>query len=292
MDLASLLPILLRASVFLLVFALALGASFDEALYVFRRPAQFVRSLFAMAIVMPLTAVTLAAAFDLPYAVKLTLIALAVSPVPPILPMKQIRAGGSESYTVGLLFAAALLSIVMVPVIVEMAGRLFDTPAHVPFSAVGLIVFVTVIAPLLAGMTVRFLAPGLAQRIARPVSSIAMVALLVGVAPIVYVAFPAAVTLFGNGTVAAFVVFVVAGIATGHLLGGPGLENRVVLALATATRHPGIAMAVAHFVAPTEKLVLGAVLWYLIVGVAVSAIYLAWCRRRRRIGTVGLETES
>jgi BASS family bile acid:Na+ symporter len=291
MDLATLLPILLRASVFLLVFALALGASFDEALYVFRRPAQFVRSLLAMAIVMPLVAVTLAAAFDLAYAVKLTLIALAVSPVPPILPMKQIKAGGSESYTVGLLFAAALLSIVTVPVIVEMAGRLFDTPAHVPFSAVALIVFVTVIAPLLAGMAVRFFAPAFAQRIARPLSSLALVTLLIGVAPIVYVAFPAAVTLFGNGTVAAFAVFVVAGIATGHLLGGPELENRVVLALATATRHPGIAMAVAHFVAPTEKLVLGAVLWYLIAGLAVSAVYLAWCRRRRRIGTVGIGTE-
>jgi BASS family bile acid:Na+ symporter len=136
--------------------------------------------------------------------------------------MKQIRAGGSESYTVGLLFAAAALSIVTVPIIVEMAGRLFDTPAHLPFSAVALIVFVTVIAPLLAGMTVRFFAPGLAQRIARPLSSIATVTLLIGVVPIVYAAFPAAVTLFGNGTVAAFTVFIAAGIAAGHLLGGPG----------------------------------------------------------------------
>jgi BASS family bile acid:Na+ symporter len=285
MDLASLIPIVLRTSICLLVFALALHASFNDAFFVFRRPAWFARSLFAMAIVMPLIAVGLAAAFDFPHAVKLMLIALAVSPVPPVLPMKQIRAGGSESYTVGLLFAAAVLSIATVPIMVEIAGRIFDTPAHVPISAVALIAFTSVIAPLLAGMIVRHLAPRFAQRIARPLSSIATVTLLIGVAPIVYFAFPAAVTLFGNGTVAAFAVFVAAALAAGHLLGGPELTNRVVLALATATRHPGIAMAVAHFVAPTDKLVMGAVLWYLIVATALSAGYLLWCRRRQRADT-------
>jgi bile acid:Na+ symporter, BASS family len=137
-----------------------------------------------------------------------------------------------------------------------------------------------VIAPLAAGIMVRHFAPRFAQRMARPVSLFAMVALLVGVLPIVFSAWPAAVSLIGDGTLAAIVVFVVAGLAAGHLLGGPDPDNRVVLALATATRHPGVAMAVAHAAAPGEKLVLGAVLWYLIVGLLVSAAYLAWRRHR------------
>jgi bile acid:Na+ symporter, BASS family len=280
MDAATLILTALRTSIFFLVFALGLGANFEEALYLLRRPAQLVRSLVAMNVIMPLLAVGLAASFELHYAVKVALIALAVSPVPPILPKKQLKAGGSAHYTVGLLFAVALLTIVSLPLSVELVGRIFDQPTQVSPATVALIVSITVIAPLAAGIMVRHFAPRFAQRMARPVSLFAMVALLVGVLPIVFSAWPAAVSLIGDGTLAAIVVFVVAGLAAGHLLGGPDPDNRVVLALATATRHPGVAMAVAHAAAPGEKLVLGAVLWYLIVGLLVSAAYLAWRRHR------------
>jgi len=288
MDLATLIPIAIRTSIFLLVFALGLGANFNEALYLLRRPVQLVKSLVAMNLIMPALAVALVAAFDLHYALKVALIALALSPVPPILPKKQLKAGGSAHYTVGLLFSAALLTIVSIPLSVEVIGRMFDKPAHVTPARVALIVSVTVIAPLAAGILVRHFAPRFAERIARPVSLFATVALAAGVLPIVYAAWPAAVALVGNGTLAVIAVFVVAGLAAGHVLGGPDPDDRVVLALATATRHPGVAMAVAHAVTPGEKLVLGAVLWYLVVGLIVSAIYLAWRRQQADAAPVGL----
>jgi len=280
MDLAELIPIAIRTSVFLLVFALGLGANFEEALYLLRRPAQLLKSLLAMNIVMPVLAVMLVAAFDLHYALQVALIALALSPVPPILPKKQLKAGGSAYYTVGLLFSAALFTIVSIPLSVEIIGRIFDKPAYITPARVALIVSITVIAPLAAGILVRHFAPRFAERIARPVSLFATVALLVGVLPIVFAAWPAAVALVGNGTLAATAVFVVSGLAAGHVLGGPDPDDRVVLALATATRHPGVAMAVAHAAAPGEKLVLGAVLWHLIIGLIASAIYIAWRRRQ------------
>lgn len=288
MDLATLIPIAIRTSIFLLVFALGLGANFNEALYLLRRPVQLVKSLVAMNLIMPALAVALVAAFDLHYALKVALIALALSPVPPILPKKQLKAGGSAHYTVGLLFSAALLTIVSIPLSVEVIGRMFDKPVHVTPARVAMIVSVTVIAPLAAGILVRHFAPRFAERIARPVSLFATVALAAGVLPIAYAAWPAAVALVGNGTLAVIAVFVVAGLAAGHVLGGPDPDDRVVLALATATRHPGVAMAVAHAVTPGEKLVLGAVLWYLIVGLIVSAIYLAWRRRQAGAAPLGL----
>src|SRR5262245_1599704 len=260
MDLATLIPIAIKTSIFLLVFALGLGANFEGALYLLRRPAQLVRSLVAMNIVMPVLAVVLVAAFDLHFVLKVALIALALSPVPPLLPKKQLKAGGSADYTVLLLLSAALFTIVSIPLSVEVIGRIFDRPANITPAIVAQIVVLSVIAPLAAGMLVRHFAPQFAERIARPVSRFATVALLVGVLPIVFAAWPAAVALVGNGTLAVITVFVVAGLAAGHMLGGPDPDTRVVLALATATRHPGVAMAVAHAVAPGEKLVLGAVL--------------------------------
>jgi len=94
MTLQSLILLALKASIPLSVFAIGLGSRFDDALYLLRRPALLVPSVLAMNVVMPLVAATMAWAFDLPGAVEISLVALAVSPIPPLLPKKQIKAHG------------------------------------------------------------------------------------------------------------------------------------------------------------------------------------------------------
>jgi BASS family bile acid:Na+ symporter len=81
----------------------------------------------------------------------------------------------------------------------------------------------------------------------------------------------------------AILLFIGIGLAAGHLLGGPDDGNRTALALATATRHPGVAIAVVHAVAPAEKDVAAVVFLYLLVGVAASIPYMKW-RQRVRAG--------
>src|SRR5271157_3925548 len=83
MTLQSLILLALKASIPLSVFAIGLGSRFDDALYLLRRPALLVPSVLAMNVVMPLVAATMAWAFDLPGAVEISLVALAVSPIPP-----------------------------------------------------------------------------------------------------------------------------------------------------------------------------------------------------------------
>jgi bile acid:Na+ symporter, BASS family len=282
-DLATLIPIAIRTSVFLVVFALGLGARLEDALYLFRRPAQLARSLLAMNVIMPVVAASLAAAFDLYPAVKIALLALAVSPLPPILPRKQLGAGGREAYTIGLLVAAAVLAIVFMPVTLYLLGRAFGIAAHMPVEAVLWRVSITVLAPLAAGILVRGVLPALAERIAGPVSMVATILLVVGIVPIVFTTWPTIVLLFGSGTVVAIAAFVAAGLAAGHLLGGPGPRGRLVLALATAGRHPGVALAIAGANFPAEKHhVSGAIAWYFIVSAILSAVYIHWNRRRLR----------
>jgi BASS family bile acid:Na+ symporter len=48
-----------------------------------------------------------------------------------------------------------------------------------------------------------------------------------------------------EGTLTALVVITLIWLTVGHLLGGPDEDDRTVLAFATASRHPGVAMAVA-----------------------------------------------
>jgi BASS family bile acid:Na+ symporter len=279
MSLTTLIPLVLKVSIVLNVFGLGLNASAQDATSLCRRPHQLLRSLLAMHVVMLLCATVLAVNFALHPAVKIALVALAVSPIPPLLPKKTRKAGGEASYAIGLVVAAALLAIVIVPVAVELLGRAFGKPTHMSPGAVALIVLSTVLAPLGVGMAVRRLAAACAARLARPVSLVATVLLLASALPIGFTAWPALVSLTGNGTIVALAGFVVVGLAVGHLLGGPDPEDRAVLALSTASRHPGVALAIAHASFPGQKLVLAAVLLYLLVSAIVAMPYLAWSRR-------------
>jgi len=98
MSLQILIPIVLKASVLLTVFAIGLRASVPDATYLFRRPGELVRALLAMNVAVPLFAIVLISIFDLTPAVEIAIVALSVSPIPPLLPNKMVKAGGNDSY--------------------------------------------------------------------------------------------------------------------------------------------------------------------------------------------------
>jgi bile acid:Na+ symporter, BASS family len=133
--------------------------------------------------------------------------------------------------------------------------------------------------PLAAGLVFRRLAPSTADRIARPLSRFANVLLLVAVVPVLIGQWPAIASLIGNFTLVAIIVFVIVGLATGHLLGGPDADDRTVLALSTATRHPAVALAILHD-APDQRTVMAAVLLVVIVGGIASVPYVKWRHRQ------------
>ena len=66
----------------------------------------------------------------------------------------------------------------------------------------------------------------------------------------------------------------------GHVLGGPDASDRTVLALSTASRHPGAAAAIASVNFPQERAAIAVLLLYLIVAGAASALYLRWRKAR------------
>ena len=72
-------------------------------------------------------AAVLALIFDFHPAVKIALLALAVSPVPPVLPKKELKAGGTVSYAMRLLVSAALVAIVLVPLTIKVLGPAFGS---------------------------------------------------------------------------------------------------------------------------------------------------------------------
>jgi bile acid:Na+ symporter, BASS family len=119
----------------------------------------------------------------------------------------------------------------------------------------------------------------------KPLPIAAAVLLVAGVVPILFTKWPEIVSVIGNGTLAAFVAFIVVGLVTGHLLGGPQATDRTVLALSTAARHPGVALPIAAANFPNQKLVLPAVLLYLIAGAILAIPYSKWRQRSTKVVT-------
>jgi bile acid:Na+ symporter, BASS family len=281
MTLQTLILLSLKASIILSVFAIGLESRFNDTVSLLRRPGLLVRSVLAMNVVMPLVAAAMAWAFDLPEAVEISLVAVAVSPVPPILPKKQTKAHGEASYAIGLQVAIAAVAALFIPLAVELLGLTFQRPLHISPWPIASLVLATVLAPLVAGIVVRRLAPGLAVRVARPAARIASIVLALGFLAVLLTAWPSIFALVGTGALAAVAAFVLIGLLVGHSLGGPDPHDRTVLALAAATRHPGVALAIGSASFPGQREVLPAILLYLVAGAVLTIPYVIW---RKRVG--------
>ncbi len=280
MNLVEIVILVLKISLLLTALAYGLKASPADFLYVLRQPGQLLRSVLAMNILMPAVAIAMALFLNLPKLVNVTLIALSVSPLAPIFPKKPLEAGGREAYVTGLMVTAGLLSVILIPLTLEIIGRVFHKPVAVTVKPILVTVLITVIIPMVLGIVIRRFAPNLTQKIINPLTTFSKVLLVAAVLPILVKSFPVFMQLLGDGTLLAIVAFVVIGMLVGHLLGGPEKADRTVLALATASRHPAIAMTLANANLPDHKLVPATLLLYLVVNAILALPYLKIIKKK------------
>ena len=276
---AQVIGLAIQASMALIVFCVGLKTRAGDILSLLGKPAQLLRSLLAINVVMPVIAALVAAFFDLKPALLVALIALAVSPVPPILPGKEIKAGGTESYAVALLALSALIAIVFVPAAIHILSHVFSRPAQVSPATIARIVLVSVLVPLLIGVAVQRASAAAASRIAGPLSKVAWVVLVLACVPVLIKVWPALVALIGDFTLVAIVAITLAGLAVGHWLGGPDPDDRTALALSTASRHPGVAIAIAQASAPDDHAITAAILLAFLVSTLATIPYVKWRKR-------------
>lgn len=280
MSIASFVVLTLKASIVILVFAIGMHATLADTAELLRRRGLLVRSLLSLNVLMLVFAVALVQMFALPTPAKVALLALSVSPIPPLLPKKLKGVHGAEPYTASLIVFAALLSIVIVPASMDILGAYFHQDVHVPPSRLVPIVLVVILVPLLLGMLVNKLFPSFANRFATPIGKLGSILLALSAAALLISQWKPLFSMFGSGVMIVLTIFSVVGAIVGHLLGGPEPENREVLALATSVRHPGIAITIAAINFPDEKSVPLVVVWHLIIGTVVAIVYKALFARQ------------
>src|SRR5215475_5333207 len=125
MHLQQLIAWAFQLSIVAMVFGLGLGTTTEDVRDLLAQPGRLSRSLLTIFVVVPVAAVILVHAFDFPHAAEVALLALAISPLPPLIPWSLITARGA-SHRTALLATVALLSIVIVPLLAWLIGRYLE----------------------------------------------------------------------------------------------------------------------------------------------------------------------
>lgn len=279
--LKQLIPILITLSLGLLIVSCAMASSYGQFAYVLRRPALLIRAVIAIDVI-PLAAALLVLSFapGIPYAAKAAILLMAISPVPPLVPGKALKFGGRPDYVYGLQNAMPLLALVTVPLLGLVVDSFYGSAALFPLSVVATNVALGLVLPLLIGIALgRWIAPDFSRRAAPVVAKLGMALVVIAFVPVIIGSWGAMMTLIGDGTLVAMAVVIAVAIAGGHLIGGEQPEDRATLAFASATRHPGIALALAgaNHADPTVS---AGVLLFLLVGLVAMIPYQLAIKKR------------
>jgi bile acid:Na+ symporter, BASS family len=280
MTIAMLSTLLLRSSLFALVAAIGMASSWRDAIWLVRSPMLLVRAVLSMQVLAPLFAVGLGVTLPLHPGVKIALVLLSLSPVPPALPGKELKVGGNRPFAVSLLIVSALLSIIVIPTSLGILNDITTYTLGIQPAAIAMLVAESIFIPLGVGMIVGAISLEFGLRASPIISKVATVLLLVGILPPLIAALPAMGMLLGDGTLVVCAATCIAALLFGHLLGGPDRGDRTVLALSTSMRHPAMAIALVQANFADEPLVMPGILLYLLVAVVVRIPYLRLSVRR------------
>lgn len=268
------LLVLLKITVTIIIFGIGLDSTLHDAVRLFRHPALLLRSLLAMYVLVPLAAVGLVILLPLPPGAEAGLLVLAVSAGAPLLPRKLLGIGDG-AYTFSLVTVSSVLAVILVPFWLEMLGPLFPRLPRLAPERTALILGESFFLPLLAGMAVRRFFPKFAAWTGGRVVGLAGLAMTLAAVVLLAVNWHVVLEVRWQG-IAALALLILMALVIGHLVGGPQEENRSALAVACATRHIGVAVAVATSMPGGRTAVVISI--YIAVSVAITLPYTRWRR--------------
>jgi BASS family bile acid:Na+ symporter len=276
---AWLLPLFASATVGTVMYGIGLGIPPRELAAAWARPGLMLRALLAVLVLVPMAAWAVSLALDLPRAVAVGIMLMAIAPGAPLALQRSLGAGGHHAFAPGLQISVALLAVVSMPLSVAVINLVYGT--HASISPLQLMKQVTTLqlVPLALGVATGRWLPRAAGWLQPRLGALGKWLLVLLV---LYVAFTFRQDLAraGTGMVLAIALVTLGSLALGHVLGGPEPATRTAVAIVSAARNPGLAL-----LAATLNSAPAAVTAVLPVYIFVSAIamipYILWRGRRR-----------
>jgi predicted Na+-dependent transporter len=265
------------ATLWVVMFDLGLAIVVGEFRWVVHRPALVVKALFSVLICVPCIVWIVARVFELPRAVEIGMMLMAIAPGAPVALRRSLGAGGHRSFAPALQIALAISAIVSMPLWIAGLNQYYAGEAIVDPPAIARQVFVAQLLPLGLGMALRKWGSSLAMRIEPRLNRVGTALLLL---LLVLALVDIWQTVFGAGVRvgAAVVLATVLALAAGHLLGGPEPATRTSTAISSAARNAGLALLVAALNNAAPAIV-ATVLAYFVLSAFAIIPYVFWRRR-------------
>ena len=259
-----------------MIAAIGMGATVSDLTYLGRRPGLLIRSVVAMYLLVPLSALLLMAVLPVSIAVKVALLVIAISAGAPLIPRK-LMGFDTDAYGFSLVATSSLLAVLTVPAWHAALASIFDVSTELTSTQVARLIATTFLIPLVTGMILRRIIPFVDDRLSDRILKVCGAVLsLAGIALLIMhreILSADGWPLFGS-----FAIMALIALAIGHLSGGPEADDRAALAVACATRHLGIAIMVAASLPGPRSSVLVAA--YILVSAGISIPYLRWQKKR------------
>ena len=161
----QLLTLVAAATVFAVMFDLGLGiVVLREFRWVLQHPGLLLRGLLSVLVIVPVLALVLVRAFDLPRGVEIGIVLMAISPGAPVALRRSLGAGGHRAFAPALQILVATLAVVSMPLSIAALNHLYSGHASLDPREVARQVFIAQLLPLGVGIAVRRFAPGLTAR--------------------------------------------------------------------------------------------------------------------------------
>jgi BASS family bile acid:Na+ symporter len=280
-------------------FATGLRAADAQGRWLARHPGLLARSLLAILCVLPIGAVLFLHSIAVAPVVRagLTIAIVSIGIGPPaafghVTSYAKKAARDSEaghdvsiSFEVGLNVVLLVLAIVYIPTFVAVHGAIFHHGVRLAPAAVAKVVLTRALVPLALGVGVGRLAPRVVAPISRYAGIFVQLVLLAVVVLALVAFWPGLVALGGRAWLACFAI-VLAEVAVGHLLGGPRLATRRVLASFSAMRFPALALLLSQM-APRGRELVPSILAYVLTSVVLVTIHGALTSNPSRRGAAG-----
>jgi len=270
------LKIVAPLSVALIVFAEALGIAPKQVVAFFKdRPLVMLRALVATLILVPAAALGLILLLEPAPAVGVALAILVACPPAPLMIKSATKTGGGDAaFIASLHLSLAALAVVTVPAVLNVLAVPLGFSASVDPASLLSILAKSILLPIGLGLTVRALFPAWAEAFAALLGKVGSVGLLVVLIAILAALYPALLNM-DAWSYAVIAVVSVAGLAIGHLLGPQNGEEKTVLAVECAVRHPGLAIAIGatNF---TSQRALEVLLPCVLTFIVIATAYLVW----------------
>jgi BASS family bile acid:Na+ symporter len=279
----NLFQVLLLLLIALASFTTGLQAPPPGAKRLWRRPAELIRGLLAVLVVVPLWVLALVQVMPLPMAVRAgLLIAVLAVGIGPIAGMK--RMGGKNPHAsdaLDLNLAVLVLSMVFVPLAFGLFAAILGRDLHLGYWPVAKVVLGRALIPLLIGLGVARFSPAFAVKAGPRLAKIVDGGLLVVLAIAIATSWRGMAAVGALGWLAC-VIAAVGAVILGHLVGGPAPETRAIDAVAATMRFPALALTLAAAV-PQGKRLLPVVAVYVVASLLVVTAYgLVMGRREKR----------